>query len=80
MLLGKVNIPKSDEEIYEKIEEGKVLMKNADLIEMAYTEVTLSIDVRSSSGKVVFSIIKGCKIRDYTDGNSTLAWDKFKKV
>jgi hypothetical protein len=27
----------------------------------------------------VFSIIKGCKSRDYTDGNSALAWDKLKE-
>jgi hypothetical protein len=38
-----VNIPNSDEEINEKTEEGKVLMKNADLNEMAYTELILSI-------------------------------------
>jgi hypothetical protein len=37
VLLDKVNIPKSDEEINEKDEEGKALMKNADLNEMVYT-------------------------------------------
>jgi hypothetical protein len=78
-LLGKVNIPKSDEEINRKSEEGKVLMMNADLNEMAYTEFILSIDLRMSSGKVVFSIIKGNKSRDYTDGNSELAWENLKK-
>jgi hypothetical protein len=60
-------------------EVGKVLMKNADFNEMACTELIISIDVRISSGKVVFSIIKGYKSRDYTDGNSALAWDKLKK-
>jgi hypothetical protein len=54
-------------------------MKNADFHEMAYTELILSIDVRSNSGKAVFSIIKGYKSRDYTDGNSSLDWDKVKK-
>jgi hypothetical protein len=49
-------------------------MENADLNEMSYTELILLIDVRISSGKVVFSIIKGCKSRDYADGNSVLAW------
>jgi hypothetical protein len=47
-------------------------MKNADLIIMAYTELILSIDERSRTGKVVFSIINGCKSRDYTDGNFVL--------
>jgi hypothetical protein len=56
----------------------KDLMKNEDLNGMAYMELILLIDVRCSIGKVVVSIIKGCKVRDYTDGNSTLAWDKLK--
>jgi hypothetical protein len=74
------NIPISCEEINEKInEEGKILMKNAELNEIANTESIHSVDVRNSSGKVVFSIIKGCKSKGYTDGNSTLAWDKVKK-
>jgi hypothetical protein len=72
------NIPKSDKEINEKNEKGKVLMKNVDLHEMAYMEMILLTDVRCSSGKVVFSIIKGWKSRDYTDGNSASARDKIK--
>jgi hypothetical protein len=39
-------------------------MENADLNEADYTESIILIDVRNSSGKVVFSIIKGCKSRD----------------
>jgi hypothetical protein len=54
-------------------------MKNTYLNKMAYTELILSIDVRNCSGKVVFSIIKGCKGRNYSDGNSVWAWDKLKK-
>jgi hypothetical protein len=73
VLLGKVNIPKSGEEINEKTEEVKALMKNAGLNEMAYMELILLIDVRNSNGKVVFSIIKGCKSREYNGGNSALA-------
>jgi hypothetical protein len=36
-------------------------MKNEDFNEMAYTELILSVDVRRSSGKVAFSIIKEFK-------------------
>jgi hypothetical protein len=54
-------------------------MKNADHDEMASTELILSIDVRSCSGKIVFRIIKVCKSRDYTDGKSALVFDKLKK-
>jgi hypothetical protein len=79
VLLGNIDIPKSGEEINEKTEEEKVLINNANLNEMAYTELILSIYVRRSSGKVMFRIIKGFKSRNYTDGNSALAWDKLKK-
>jgi hypothetical protein len=54
-------------------------MKNADLNGMVCTELILLIDLRSISGKVLFSIIKGCKSRNYNHGNSALAWDKPKK-
>jgi hypothetical protein len=47
-------------------------MKNEDFNEMAYTELILSVDVRRSSGKVAFSIIKEFKNWDYTYGNSVL--------
>jgi hypothetical protein len=73
MLLGKSKAPKSDEEINEKTEEGKVLMKDAYNNEIAHTELINLIDVRGSHVKVVVSIIKGCKSRDYTDRNSALA-------
>jgi hypothetical protein len=67
MLLGKINISKSGDEINRKTEERKALMKNANRSEMAYTELIHLIDVRRSNGKVVFIIIKGCKSRKYTD-------------
>jgi hypothetical protein len=79
LLLFKVNSPKSDEEINENTEIVKVLMNNADLNEMTYTDLILSIDIRSSSGKVVFSIIKGFKSRDYNNGSSALTWVNLKK-
>jgi hypothetical protein len=46
----------------EKTEQGKFLMENGDINEIAYTELIISIDVRRSSGKVVFSIIKGLQL------------------
>jgi hypothetical protein len=54
-------------------------MKNSDLNEIVYTELILLFDVRSRSGEIVFSFIKGCKCRDYTNGNSEFTWDKLKK-
>ena len=38
VLLGKLQIPKSSEEFEEKTEEGRKLLKNADLNELAFTK------------------------------------------
>jgi hypothetical protein len=79
VLLGKLQIPKTSEELEEKSEEGRRMMKNADLNELAFTELILSIDVSNSSGKIAFGILKSCKTKDYEDGNAAHAWEKLKK-
>jgi hypothetical protein len=75
-LLGKLQIPKTSEELEEK---SRRMMKNADLNELAFTELILSIDVSNTSGKIAFGILKSCKRKDYEDGNATHAWEKLKK-
>jgi hypothetical protein len=54
-------------------------MKNADLNELAYTELMLSIDVSNSRGKIAFGFLKGGKTKDYEDRSASLAWEKLKK-
>jgi hypothetical protein len=56
VLLGKLQIPKTSEELEEKSEEERRMMKNADLNELAFAEIILSIDVSNSSGKIAFGI------------------------
>jgi hypothetical protein len=73
VLLGKLEIPKTSDELEEKSEEGRGMMKNADLNELAFTQLILSIDVSKSSGKIAFGISKSCKTKDYGDGNATHA-------
>jgi hypothetical protein len=51
-------------------------MNNADLNELAITELILSIDVSNRSLKIAFGIFKICKTKD-EDGNAT--WKKLKK-
>jgi hypothetical protein len=46
---------------------------------MGFTELVLSIDVSSNSGKIAFGIVKSCKTKDYEDGHAGLAWEKLKK-
>jgi hypothetical protein len=38
----------------------------------------LSTDVKASSGKISFNLVKGCKSMDYPDGNAAIAWERLK--
>jgi hypothetical protein len=55
------------------------MLRILDLNEMAFTELVLSIDVSSSSGKIAFGIVKSCKTKDYEDVHASLACEKLKK-
>jgi hypothetical protein len=50
----------------------------ADLKESVYTELVLSIDDKSRSGKVAFNLVKGYKSKDYVDGNEFIVWESVK--
>jgi hypothetical protein len=78
LLLGKLSIPKSYEEIDETLDIGKKKSFIIELNEIAYNELILSIDFQDSSGKVAFNIIRGCKTKDYTDGNGAISWERLK--
>jgi hypothetical protein len=78
VLLGKVKIPKTDEDHDLESEEGKKLSIAAEMNELAYTELILSIDDKSSNGKVAFNLVKGCKNKDYVDGNASMAWERLR--
>jgi hypothetical protein len=78
VLLGKVKVSRTDEEYDMGSEEGKKLTIAADMNELAYTELILSIDDKTSRGKVAFNLVKGCKNKDYADGNANMAWERLK--
>jgi hypothetical protein len=50
--LGKGKIPKTDEDNTKDSEEGKMSRIPADINELAYTELILSIDNKTIYGKV----------------------------
>jgi hypothetical protein len=79
VLLEKVEIPTSLEVIDEKTEEGKRLSRITDLVEIAFTELILSIDVSNSNGKFAFGIMTSCKTKEFEDGSTVLPWKKVKK-
>jgi hypothetical protein len=74
VLLGKVNVPRTNEDYDMESEEGKKLTIAADMNELTYTELILSIDDKTSNGKVAFNLVRGCKNKDYANGNASMAW------
>jgi gag-polypeptide of LTR copia-type len=66
------------EEIDEESESGKMKSAIIELNEIAYTKLILSIDIKTSSGKVAFNLIKGCKSKNYSDGNAAVARERLK--
>jgi gag-polypeptide of LTR copia-type len=78
VLIRKLSIPKADEEFDEDSVTGKKMKNAIEVSKLAYTELFLSIDVKTSFGKVAFNIVRGCKSKDYPDGNATTAWEKLK--
>jgi tellurite resistance-related uncharacterized protein len=78
VLLGKVKVPRNDEDYDMESEEGKKLTIAADINELVYAELFLSIDDKTSNGKVAFNLVKGCKKKDYEDGNASMTWERLK--
>jgi hypothetical protein len=76
--LGKVKIPRTDEDYDMELEEGKKLTVATHMNELAYNELILLIDDKTSSGKVAFYLVKGCKNKDYADGNASMAWERLR--
>jgi hypothetical protein len=62
------------QEINKKKDKGKSKLKISDLNELAYTELILSINVRTSSGKLEFNMLKCCRNKDYSEGNADMDW------
>ena len=70
ILLGNLTIPKTNNELNKEPDKGKKMMNIFDLNEFAHI---LSIDVKTSSDKVAFNMVKGCKSKDHTEGNTAMA-------
>jgi hypothetical protein len=77
-LLGKLSISEADDKFDEFSDVAKKTARTIELNEIAYIEYILSIDVKVSYGKIAFNIVKGCKSKDYPDGNALTSWEKLK--
>ena len=56
------------------------MIKICKLNKLAYTELILSIDVKTSSGKLAFNLLKECKNKNHTEGNTAVAWENLKNM
>ena len=54
----------------------KTTIALAKLNRQAYMDLILSIDHKSSRGKVAFRLVKNCKSAEYPEGNCKLAWSR----
>jgi tellurite resistance-related uncharacterized protein len=61
VLLGKVKVLRTDVDYDMESEERKKLTIAADMNELAYSELILSIDDKTSSAKVAFNLLRGSK-------------------
>jgi hypothetical protein len=78
LLLGKLSIPKEDESLDELSDTGKKISRIIELNEIAYTKLILSIDVKTSNGKIAFNSVKVCKSKYYPDGNASISCKRLK--
>jgi hypothetical protein len=79
LLLGNVNILRTDEDYDMNSDEGKKLTTAADMNELAYTELILSLDDKTRSRKVAFNLVKGFKDKYHANGNASMVWERLRK-
>jgi hypothetical protein len=74
VLIGKVTIPKSTDVLDPADPDKEKLIAIQKLNESGYTDLILSMDTETSSGKVAFNIVRNSKGKDYEDGNIEVAF------
>ncbi len=79
VLLGKTTIPKSTESLDPNNPAEMKLIEIQELNESGYTDLILSMDTETSSGKVAFNIVRNSKSKDYEDGNIEVAFKNLRR-
>ena len=57
-------------------DDEKEKIRNKDLNKEAFEVLIISIDTITAAGKFAFCVIKGCKTKDYPNGNAMNAWKR----
>ena len=79
VLLGKEITPTDDdEEVNTNTPAGREKQRLREANEMAYTDLVLSINGESASGRVAFNLVRLSKTKEHTEGDARLAWAKLK--
>jgi hypothetical protein len=76
--LGKLSTPKIDESFVDASDQGKRMLKIIEFNEISFTDLILSIDVKTSNGNIALNLVKGGKLKDYPDGNAATGWERLK--
>ena len=79
ILLGKVPIPLSGAYLDPTDATEKVLYEIREKNESGYTDLILSMDTETSSGKVAFNTVRNSKSKDYEDGNIAIAFKNLRR-
>ena len=65
-------------------EENQRTQRDKNVIELwklnqkAFTDLILSCDHTTPQGKIAFRLIKNSRSKDYPEGNSKVAWDRYR--
>ena len=76
ILLGKEIAPIDEEDFDENTPEGREKKRRRDANEAAYTDLVLSIDGSSASGRVAFNLVRLSKLKTHLDGDARMAWSR----
>ena len=74
ILLGHEKAPRHDESLDLSTEEGQAKKHLRKMNERAYFELTVNMDLKSTSGKLAYRIVKNAKTADLPQGDAREAW------
>ena len=52
------------------------IVRPGELNELAYEDLILLVNTRSSVGNIAFGLVKNAKNEDFLEGNCKVAWDR----
>ena len=79
VLLGDIEVVPDTTEIEDSDSDKAKKEKAREQNELAYADLTLSIDCSKAQGRVVFNLVRASKSEDYPDGHAATAWKNLER-